>query len=454
MNLMKHPFLIAFCFIGILIYSCKKTDVRNAASSLTPSADSLAANNARDSALLAAKDVYLWYNQIPNTFNARAYNDPAAIMKGIRQYSIEPGFSQPVDRWSFAMKQKEWNNLSAGISADFGISVFFLKEGDLRVKAVEPASPAGKAGIRRGWRLTAINGSNNITTINAQYIIDNIYHSQNSSIVFEKPDLSQVTIGLNAASYQTQPVILDSIYSINSKTIGYFSFNSFLGDTSEINHQFSRIFNRFGAAGVQDVVIDLRYNGGGYVSIAQKMVNYLAPFSANGGLMMTQKYNDKYTQYNQSKYIQKLGPLNLSRIFFIVSKGTASASELVINNLRPYLNILLVGPSATYGKPVGFFPIPSGDWFNFPVSFRSANKSGEGNYFNGIAVNSATPDGLDKNWGDVTENDLSSAIRYITTGVFKMTVQPKENTAQPALERIERANDSMDFPNFKGMISK
>ena len=251
--------------------------------------------------------------------------------------------------------------------------------------------------------------------------MQSFYQSANTSFIFLKPDNSATTINLNAASYQSYPVILDSVYSVGGKKFGYFSFNSFLGDTTEIYNEFSRIFNRFAAANIDDVVVDLRYNGGGYVSVSEKLANYLASSSANGGLMMAQKYNDKYTQYNSVSYFRKLGFLNLSRIFFIVSNSTASASELLINNLRPYMHVELVGPSKTYGKPVGCFPIPVGDWYIFPVSFRTTNKNNEGNYFNGLAINNQVADGLDKNWGDLSESAFASTVNYIVNGAFSRT---------------------------------
>ena len=111
----------------------------------------------------------------------------------------------------------------------------------------------------------------------------------------------------------------------------------------------------------------LRYNGGGYVSVQQKLANYLVSIAANGNVMMNQEYNDKYTQYNETTEFGKIGSLNLSRIFFIVSDNTASASELLINNMKPWMDVKFVGPEASYGKPVGYFPIPVGDWYIFPV---------------------------------------------------------------------------------------
>ena len=446
MQLKTPRLLLAFLVSLALFQSCKKNDVSSSLNPApTPSGGS-SANAIKDSTLSYSKDIYLWYSQIPSTFNAQSYADPDGIMTAIRQYSIEPGFSTPVDKWSFGMKQTDWDNLSNGVSADFGMNVFFFKEGDLRVKSVERSSPAGIAGIRRGWRIMKINGSTNITTSNADFISNAVWNSNSGSFTFQKPDGNSVDINLTAASYQEHPVYLDSIYSVSSKKIGYFSFNSFLGDTVELYNEFARVFNRFASAGVNDVVVDLRYNGGGYVSVQQKLADWLAPSSANGQLMMKEQFNDKYTSYNTTDNFQKLGSLNLTRIYFIVSHSTASASELLINNLKPFMDVQLIGPSKTYGKPVGFFPIPVGDWYIFPVSFRSTNKNGQGNYFNGMDLNSQVADGLDKDWGDLSETCLQSAISNATTGAYR-TSSTERQTVQ-----IQSVNDVLSSPEFKGAV--
>jgi carboxyl-terminal processing protease len=435
--------------LALLFTACKKEDsVTPGNLAPTPTDNTSAADKLKDSTLLYTKDIYLWHDKIPATFNARSYADPAAIMTAIRQYAIEPGFSSSVDRWSFAVNQQEWDNVSSGVAGDFGLNVFFRQEGDLRVRAVEKASPAGRAGVRRGWRITKINGSDNITTANANFIVQNVYQSSSTSFTFQKPDGSTVNLSLNAAYYQEDPVLLDSVYSVNGKKIGYFVFNSFLGDTTQIYNHFNRIANRFTSEGVQDVVVDLRYNGGGYVTVAKKLANYLAPASANGQVMMTQKYNNKYTSYNRTDNYSKLGSLNLNRIFFIVSNGTASASELLINSLKPYMDVVLLGPNKTHGKPVGYFPIPVGNWYIFPVSFFTVNKNGEGNYYGGMSLNNQSADGLDKDWGDVAETSFGSAVSFITTGAFRTS----SGGISGQSAAVVTGNQALDATNFKGTI--
>ena len=442
-----------FFFIG-LISSCKKTKD-------TPvdpgNSDSTAlAAKAKDSALIASRDFYLWYKNIPSTFNAQSYNDPNAVMVAIRAYSNEPGYSSPVDKWSFGVLKTDWNQLSGGIGSintvatdgDFGFSVFFRVEGDLRVKLVERLSPAGLAGVERGWRITKINGNTNITISNADFIVNSVFYSPTSTFTFVKPDGTSVDMTFNATTYPQQTVYLDSVYSIGGKTIGYMVMNSFLGDTTEINGDLQRVMNNFGTKNVSDIVIDLRYNGGGYVTLQQKLAEYLAPSSTNGKLMMKETFNDKHQDYNTTLYFNKTGPLNPDHVLFIVSQSTASASELLINNLKPYMTVKLVGPEPTDGKPVGFFPISAGDWYVFPVSFRSTNASNYGGYFDGFAPDAVTDDGLDKNWGDTSEACLAKSIKYITTGTFIPQAQEvyKEDPV------VISANKTLDKTSFKGMV--
>lgn len=455
MQKMSPRFAIFFLLISGLVMSCKKEKETVppppppvSTTPTIPKEDIL-----KDSALFYSRDIYLWNEQIPATFNAKNYSDLEKVMLAIRPYSVEAGFADPVDRFSFAIKQTEWDAMSEGMGTtstttgtegDFGMTVFFRVEGDLRVRLVEPLSPAGLAGIKRGWRITKINGNTDITTANSDFIVDNIYDAATAKVTFLKPDGSTVELDLARGHYHEKAVYLDSVYTISNKKIGYLVFNSFLGNTADIQDEFQRVFSKFGSAGVTEVVMDLRYNGGGYVSLQQKLANYLVSTSANGGVMMNQVYNNANAVNNETTKFKKEGTLNLSRVYFIVSNATASASELLINNLRPYMDVKLIGAN-TYGKPVGFFPIPVGEWYIFPVSFRSTNKNGEGNYFNGLTVNAKVADGLDKDWGDITEARLASAIKNITTGSFRVAAEPEYQ--EPAA--IAKGNKTLDAPFLK-----
>lgn len=374
-------------------------------------------------------------------------------MEAIRPYSIEPGFANPVDRWSFAMLQKDWNQVSSGVQADFGMRVFFKNSTDLRVASVDKSGPAGMATIKRGWKINSINGVAINDTSQSTFIVNTVYYSPTTRFNFTLPDNSTKEVTLNSQIFTNNPFLLDSVYTYGSNKIGYFVLNSFLGDTNKVRTDFTNVFNRFSAAGVNDVVIDLRYNGGGFVMLAEYMLNYLVPSAGNGQTMLTYAFNDKYTRFNSTLSYNKKGNLTISRVFFIISKQSASASEMAINSIKPFLDVKLVGPSSTHGKPVGFYPIPAGNWYMFPVSFRTINKNNEANFFNGFAPDHIAADGLDKNWGDVDENCLSKAIRYITTGSWAR-MAPTDLTEVNEQLRIAPANSHLDMPSFKGMVAR
>ena len=446
--------LVGIIFLSFFLFSCKKDIKQEITSNIspTPPPNPLpvgTSSQVNDVAFQKTQDYYLWNTQLPATLNTSSYTDPIGVMTAIRQYSIEPGFATPVDKWSFAMKKTEWNQYSGGMSSvssstsaagDFGITVFFRAEGDLRVRLTEPNSPGGILGIKRGWRITKINGSTNITTSNSQYIIDNIYKAVSADVTFTKPDGTSVDVNLQAAHYADKPVYLDTVYNSANGNIGYLVYNSFLGNIDQTAAEYARVFNKFSSAGITNLIVDLRYNGGGYVNLQEQLANYLITSQAQGSIMMKQIYNSTHSNENSTVLFNKSGSLQLTKIYFIVSRGTASASELLINNLKPYMDVRLIGNSNTHGKPVGFFPIEDGEWYVFPVSFKTVNKNGEGNYYAGFTPNAIVADGLDKDWGDINENSLASALRNISSGSFRNggTENYSENAA------VKSGNDALE----------
>lgn len=239
MQIFKSTSLVIATMVSLVFFAgCKKSSEDLAAeppvptpATPPPTTTSTNPQAIKDSALSITRDLYLWSTQIPATFNAAGFTDPEAMMEAIHPFSVEPGFSAPVDRWSFAMKKDEWDRQSAGMSnlfsdantsaGDFGLSVFFRTEGDLRVRMVEPNSPAGIAGIKRSWRITAINGGTNITSSNATNIVNDVYYATQTSFRFLKPDGSEITLTLNAAHYAEKPVYMDTVYNLGNQKAGY-----------------------------------------------------------------------------------------------------------------------------------------------------------------------------------------------------------------------------------------
>lgn len=386
-----------------------------------------------DTAIAYTQDIYYWNKQLPANMTTSQFKSLDSLMNFIKKYSRDTVYDngvktskiRNVDRWSFAILKSEWDKVSQGIAGDFGLDVFFRTSTELRVRSVEKLSPAGLAGIKRGWQVSAINGVSAINDDNIPTIVNALFRSTTATITFTKHDATTQTITLSTATYKEQPIQLDTVYNQPSGKIGYMVLNTFLGDSAYFANGFARVFNRFVTEGVSNVVIDLRYNGGGYVSYQQDLANYLVHSSGDGKMAMMEQFNDKYARWNESFNFKKKGGLNLTRVYFIVSSFTASASELIINNLLPYMpnGVKIVG-SATEGKAVGFFPIGVGDYYIFPVSFRSINGAMKGNYYDGFIPDKFVDDrtGLNKDWGDITENSLAAAITAINNGgVFVST---------------------------------
>lgn len=444
MNL-KNIVLFIFSAVVLSVFGCKKENNNSG------DAGNTAENKVKDTAWNYAKDIYLWNKNLPSDFNARSYADPDAIMKALRPYSKEPGFADPVDRWSFAIKKTEWDDMSTGISGDFGLGIFFMSANDLRVSYVEPASPAAAVGIERSWRILSVNNNTTVNTDDATIsrISTAVFNSSSTRFTFKKPDGTAIDITLTAATYQDEPVVLDTVYNNGGNKTGYFVFNSFLGNIAGIKNRLNNIFNKFSSEGVSDMIVDLRYNGGGFVELQNELANYLVPSAGNNSIMLQEKFNSNYSAlFDTTINYQKKGALNLNRIFFIITKNTASASELLINSLKPYMDVKLIG-RPSHGKPVGYFNIGVGDWYIFPVSFRSINKNGEGNYFNGLQPDATVDDGLDKPWGDVSENCLASALHYIQSGAFSR-ISPR---AQQDV-KLESGNTRLDVKRFKGAVGE
>lgn len=403
-----------------------------------------------DSALMYSREVYVWYKSLPGNLSGRTYSDPTKVMQAIREYSIEPGFPDPVDRWSFALKKSEWNNISAAIARDFGLSIFFRSENDLRVSHVEPGSPAYGAGIRRSWRITGINGNTTINTNEEtiQRIVNAINNSATVQLNLIKPDDSETNISLTAEQYAEKPVYLDTLYAIAGKKVGYFVYNSFLGSIPTIKNQLAGVFSGFAAENIDELIVDVRYNGGGFVELQNELANYLVPAAGDKEIMLREKHNDKYAEILDTTInFAKKGSLSLSRIFFITTKNSASASELLINSLQPYVETKLVG-APTHGKAVGSFNITVGDWYIFPISFRILNKNNAGNYFGGLPVEANVRDGLDRDWGDVEEACLASALHYIETGSYSNLSARKRSDML-----LEENNDKLS-KSFKGAVAR
>lgn len=440
----------ALAIIAITIAtSCqKKTDVT------APGTDSTAVVTAskldllKDSVYLYSKEVYLWSDLIPPyaQFNPRGYSgttDLASatnVMNGIRAL-------QPLDRFSMVTSNAQAEGIQTGEDTDLGFSVkpaaidraLPIDSVYWFVSYVYANSPAGRAGVQRGMILSRINNSNIDYTDATINLLNNVIFGSTASAAFQFIRSDKTVLGpvtLTKASYIANSVLHRSVLTSGAKKVGYLVFNQFFGQPSR--KELGDAFTYFQSQAINDLVVDLRYNPGGSTETQDTLANLIAPASANNKTMYQYIFNETlqqnkhqlirkklgygnaFTAASNTVLFKKAGNLALPRVFIIVSGSSVSASELLINNLKPYMDVQLIGDT-TYGKPVGFFPISIFDYSIFPVSFKTVNSAGNSDYYNGFAPNALAGDNVTYNWGDPNETSLATALKFITTGGYRTT---------------------------------
>lgn len=422
--------------LGLLgLSSCKKDSVEAAA-------------DVRDSVYYVAQELFLWREQLPSMeqFKPRSYGTPEDLMVKVRTFSPTGTAGTNLDRWSGALPKQTADNLFGGVNTDYGMRLRFASSSDLRVSHVYNSSAAGTQGVRRGWKVLSINGvvpnSSNTTALN------NEMSKTSLSAVFELPNGDRKTLSLTASQYQANTVLAQQIIPVAGKNIGYLVFDSFTGNT--VSQELENAFTFFKNNNVSELVVDLRYNTGGSVSVAERFANLVAPATARGKLMYRDTHNQRYANWNRTKNFDAATPstaLSLSRIVFITTNRSASASELLINCLKPYMDVKLIG-GTTYGKPAGYYLIPVMDYYSFPLAVKQVNANGYGDFYEGIAADKTQADDLTRDFGNLNEACLKDALAYLSTGRMPASVRTEQ---QARMESVRIANQAFDT-EWKGMI--
>ena len=484
-----YQYLLVFSITLLMVLSCKKNDPSPAAPPATGN-DTIVKASVRDllldSLYLYTKEVYLWHEVIPSypAFNPRQYTGSTDLIAAQNEMAAIRTL-QPQDKkhhYSFVITQAGSDAIQTGNNQDYG---FFIKAASLDkvlpydsvywfVQYVYKNSPSGIAGVQRGWYISQVNNSP-IGYDNASIkVLNEVFFGTGTSanFTFTKPDGSNVVINLAKGAFTANSVLYTDVITSGASKTGYIVFNQFFGSGSVT--ELTTAFSDFAAKGINELVVDLRYNHGGSTTTQDAFANLIAPSSANGKTMYTYIFNDSLTAgkfpllkrkpgFSNVSFLpadntviyKKSGSVNnLSRVFFIVSKETASASELLINNLRPYVDVKLVGDT-TYGKPVGFFPISIFNYAIYPISFKTVNSAGSAEYYDGFVPDKLTPDGVNRNWGDAKEPSLAAALRYISTGSFGRLsgVDDENNKREMAVQKqYQPLNTKLYVNKFTGMF--
>ncbi len=354
------------------------------------------------------KEWYLWNDKLPATIDVNNYATPQDLVDALKYSTF--------DKWSYIQDSESYYQYyQAGQYAGHGFGSKLDNKNQLWITFVYKNSPAEKAGFTRGCQVLKINGKNvsEITDFSNVYGASSV--GVNNSFQIKDLSGSLKDITLTKEEITINSVLYRDVKIVNGQKIGYLVFNSFIEtSTAEIDEAFTY----FQAQGITELILDLRYNGGGRINISQYLASIIAGGNNTNKAYITYAHNAQKQAENKTlSFVSTKFAFNFNKIICITSKASASASELVINGLKPYMNVLLVGES-TYGKPVGSYGFEFGGYVLNPISLRLSNALGTADYYTGIPVNASQNDGLSKNWGDETESCLSEALYYYKNGGF------------------------------------
>jgi len=303
----------------------------------------------------ALYDWYLWNDILPANLSIADYATPEELVTEVTQtYGPQDANNNPIDYWSsVGSLQADQQYFGEGKYEGFGFSWRF-EGNDMRLSRVFSGSPAGIGMLERGHTVISLNGRT-VADIDANEGISAFFDA-NDTVDFEirRVDATEFSSQITKAIVTIDPVPQDKVRIIDLgpgvPPLGYMELATFI---STATPKFNTVFGDFVAAGVKDVVIDLRYNGGGLVSTAELLGDYLGGFANDGLVFSNTVFNaDRAPSNNSTSFFARQGnSLDTMRFIVIASRGTASASELVTNSLIPYADVWIVGDN-TYGKPV------------------------------------------------------------------------------------------------------
>ena len=372
---------------------------------------------------------YYWYPQLPANVNPTSFTSPEAYLEAVRY--------RPIDNTYSYITSAAANNAFYSDSQFIGYGMSTQTTStSLLVLQVFDDSPALEATLQRGDRITQINGQS-VAAMNAAGTTGGAFGASEigvtSTIVFQKPNGEVRTAQMVKRLVTIPTVSLTRVVEVDGRKVGYLFFRNFVRPSeAALNDAFAALK----AAGATELVLDLRYNGGGLVDIAVHLASLIGGVRTNGQVMLNYVHNDRVgpTYDKTTRFTNPDEALNLSQLVVITTRSSASASELVINSLRPYMPVAVIGDT-TFGKPVGQYGFQFCEKVLAPVSFSIKNAINEGDFFSGIAPTCAAADDSTHQLGDAAEGSFAEALTYLRTGACSPRAQAESRRLRVADDR-------------------
>ena len=357
----------------------------------------------------AAEYWYLWNDLLPNKTRVSNYDTPSELLADLTSV-------QPLDRFSYITSAvADAAYFGAGQYIGFGFSRKFLASDDVRLTQVFAGSPADAAGFARGQRIVALDGRS-IAEIEAAEGFDAALEADTVEFTMREIDgVTEFTVQVSQDIVTIDPVPQRRlIQTLAGPPVGYLEMSAFV---STADAPLQTAFSEFQAAGVTDLIIDLRYNSGGVVTTSDLLADLLGGSVAENLTFAQTLFNaDRSAEWDTERVFSLLAnSINLSRLVVIATERTASASELIINGMEPHVEVTVVG-DRTFGKPVGQIGIEFCGAVLRLTAFESVNADGNGGYFDGLPADCAVPDDLTVPVGDDADSNLQAALGYLATG--------------------------------------
>lgn len=374
--------------------------------------------------------------------------------------------------FSYWQTKIESDMVFAGEAYVFGIRLVLIVDQGLNplhmeILDVYQGSPAGDAGFQRGDKILSLNGKSiadlSRGQINAEFGPNEDGHEVTFEIEKVTGEQSTVDVAKRLVTIPTVPDEHIEVFDTEKGKVGYLHFRTFFGDANE---RLLDEFAEFNAQGVRHLIVDLRYNGGGSVPIAYGLATLIGGpelFESNRQTVLAKRVHNELLSgfgWDQTAYFgcgvygapelvakceNESSLRGLENVVFITSRGSASASELVVTALLPFENVSLIG-ERTYGKPVGQYgfdfcradPNDRGTALGimWPVSFATVNAEGFEDYYDGVAADCEVPDDRASQLGTADEGRIAAALRYIETGSCDAVASAQAAPAREAIQLI------------------
>jgi carboxyl-terminal processing protease len=363
---------------------------------------------------------YLWYPEIPNV-DASAYASVTDYFYALLSPQRDQQ-GQPKDRFSFVARAPDADSLLTGNNIGYGITLKTDAQGRQRVAFVDAGSPAANAGIQRGGVVVSTTPADASWFPNTATSITFAYRSS--------PLAPAANVTLQSAPVQEDPLpLVRTLTTAAGKRVAYLLFNAHVDGAQD---KIIPALSLAQAGGAQELVLDMRYNGGGFLYAALSLASSIAGPAAEGKVFEQLRYNDKRAADTQASTLRFSGTvqvgekgfprgsvlpaLALPRVYVLTTGNTCSASESVINSLRGVgVQAVLVG-EATCGKPYGFSRKDNCGLSYFPIEFQGVNDQGFGDYANGFTPTCAAADDFENALGSTSERLLATALYHADNG--------------------------------------